>query len=205
MTTVSPGELAEISATTAAYDRVAESYAADWAGLETVLAPQLERFAAALAPGALVVDVGCGPGRDLRALAGRGLRVVGLDRSAGMLRQARLRCSLPLIRADMVRMPLRPHAVDGLWLCASFLHVPKRAATGVLAELARVLRPGGVMALGVKQGDGEGWTETRGRRFFAYWQPGELDVALVGAGLTVLEAETVALDNGSWLWRLSAR
>ncbi len=61
------------------------------------------------------------------------------------------------------------------------------------------------MALGVKHGDGERWTETRGRPLFAYWQAHELDAALAATSFRVLEAEPLGLSHGSWLWRLAVR
>ena len=105
-----------------------------------------------------------------------------------MLREAATRGRLVLVRGELARLPFRTGVADGLWLCASFLHVPKSAAGRVLLELRRVLRPSGRLALNVKQGHGEGWTARRGRRFFAWWQPAELDAVLAAAGFRVLAA-----------------
>ena len=153
-----------------------------------------------------MLDLGCGPGRDLRWLDGRGFRPVGLDRSGGMLAHAAHHAGdVPLIRGDMARFPLRSGAADGLWACASFLHIPKRDAGQVLGESARVLRPGGLLGLTVKRGDQEGWTETRGRRFFAWWQPDELAAALAAAGFTVRWRASTPdpLGREPWLERLA--
>jgi SAM-dependent methyltransferase len=191
-------------ATTAAYDAAAEAYAERWAGVDTAVVEVVERFASELRPGALVLDLGCGPGRDLRWLARHGFRPVGLDRSGGMLGYtARHASGTPLICGDMARLPLCSDAVDGLWSCASFLHIPKREAPAVLAEFARVLRPGGLLGLTVKRGDGEGWTTTRGRRFLAWWQPAELDAALAVAGFRVVWAAESPdpLGREPWLER----
>jgi SAM-dependent methyltransferase len=132
-----------------------------------------------------------------------------MDLSARMLAQARQQGATgPLVQADMTRLPLRPGSVDGLWLCASLLHVPKRGAPAVLAGLARALRDGGTLALTVKQGDGERWTQTGGWRFFAYWQPDELDATLATAGLRVRWRQTSPDQPGrsqSWLNRVATR
>jgi hypothetical protein len=74
-----------------------------------------------------------------------------------------------------------------------------------LGELRRVVRPGAALGLTVKQGDGQRWTHTaRGRRFFAYWQPGELDVALAGAGWACVSSAAAGDRRGqAWLWRLA--
>jgi SAM-dependent methyltransferase len=192
-----------------AYDDHAAGYTARWADPATAPGGLLERFAAAVPAGGLVVDVGCGPGRDLRLLHGRGFRTVGMDLSARMLTRARRQGATgPLVQADMTRLPLRPGSADGLWLCASLLHVPKRAAPAVLALLARTLRGGGPLALIVRQGDGERWTRTGGWRLFTYWQPDELDQTLGTAGLRVRWRETSPDQLGrdqAWLWRIVTR
>ncbi|MEG6504877.1 DVU_1556 family methyltransferase [Nitratidesulfovibrio sp. 1201_IL3209] len=102
-----------------------------------------------LPQGALVADVGCGPGETVALLRERGLAAVGLDLSASLLDEARGRDeAMPLIRANAgadaeVGLPLRTASLDGAF-CECVLSVlPGREA--VLAELARVLRPGGVL------------------------------------------------------------
>jgi ubiquinone/menaquinone biosynthesis C-methylase UbiE len=99
-----------------------------------------------------VLDLGVGPGTSAleAARAGRGVRHVGLDLSAAMLRRAAAGAraagvSLPLVRADALSLPLRAASLDGV-TGHSFLYlVPDPAA--VLAEARRALRPGGRIAL----------------------------------------------------------
>mgnify|MGYP000476474050 CR=1 FL=1 len=47
--------------------------------------------------------------------------------------------SVPLIQADMRHLPFRKASLDGLWVCASLLHVPKAEVAGLLGELARAV------------------------------------------------------------------
>lgn len=96
-----------------------------------------------LAPGALVLDLACGTGDLCRDLAAGGLRPVGVDFSAGMLAAART--DAPLVRADALRLPLPDAAVDGVtcgFALRNFVSLEP-----FLAECARVLRPGGRVAL----------------------------------------------------------
>ena len=96
-----------------------------------------------LPPGSRVLDVACGTGDLCRTLEPAGHDVVGLDFSIGMLRAAR--CSAPLVRADALRLPFANAAFDGI-TCGFGLR--NFVAPGpVLAECARVLRPGGRIAL----------------------------------------------------------
>lgn len=193
--------------TNATYDIIAADYATRVSDPGT-LAEARTRFAALVPPGGRVLDVGCGPGRDLAGLARLGLGSVGLDRSRGMLRQARQRTTRPLLLGDMRRLPVRPGLLDGLWVSASFLHLPKADGPAVLSEFRRVLRAGGVLYLGVKEGTGEGWTsdDSHGHvlpRFFAYYQAAELDERLAEAGFAVVDGWSRADRQQRWLNRLA--
>jgi len=109
------------------------------------------RAMAALVPGPRVLDVGIGPGTSAieMARADPSRRHVGLDLSAQMLSRARERArdagvSLPLLRADALRLPLRDGAFDGATGHSVLYLLPDAAAA--LAELRRVLRCGGRVA-----------------------------------------------------------
>jgi ubiquinone/menaquinone biosynthesis C-methylase UbiE len=96
-----------------------------------------------LSAGDLVVDVGCGTGRHVTALAGRGARCVGVDISAGLLRAAVPQAG-GFVLADARRLPLRPGSVDAaLSVCQGGFGVSRTGDAAVLSELARVTRPGG--------------------------------------------------------------
>jgi demethylmenaquinone methyltransferase/2-methoxy-6-polyprenyl-1,4-benzoquinol methylase len=96
----------------------------------------------ALPAGSTVVDVACGTGDLCRELTAVGLRPVGVDLSAGMLRHART--SAPLVQADGLRLPVRDGAADGVTCGFALRNVVDLAA--LFAETARVLRPGGRLA-----------------------------------------------------------
>lgn len=155
-----------------------------------------------------VLDAGCGPGRDARALAEYGLPVLGVDLSQGMLDEAGERTARRLPNGfvryalmDLRRLELPDASCRGVWASASLLHLPKRIAPRAMAELARVLRPGGPLALFLKAREGDQAEEelqpypfgevTGSPRFFAYYTPDEVRALVEGAGLEVLEQEIV--------------
>jgi SAM-dependent methyltransferase len=97
--------------------------------------------------GRRVLEVGCGSAPCARWLAGQGAQVVGLDLSAGMLRQAvdaarETGICVPLVQADATRLPFADRSFD--LACSAFGAVPFVAdSAAVMREVARVLRPGG--------------------------------------------------------------
>jgi demethylmenaquinone methyltransferase / 2-methoxy-6-polyprenyl-1,4-benzoquinol methylase len=97
----------------------------------------------ALPTGSLVLDLACGTGDLCDELRRQGLIAIGVDRSAGML--AAGRTTAPLVRGDALAMSFRDGALDGL-VCGFALR-NFAALAPVLTECARVLRPGGRIAL----------------------------------------------------------
>jgi len=93
--------------------------------------------------GALVADLACGTGDLCRELQASGYRAVGFDFSHGMLTNART--DAPLVEADILRLPLADGAADGAtcgFALRNVVSIPE-----LFAELARVVRPGGRIAL----------------------------------------------------------
>ena len=191
----------EIDETQATYSQIAADYAVvrrERAGI----AEQLAQFVVLLPRPGVVLDIGCGPGYDTALLAERGLTAVGLDLSLAMLCAAGNQRRYNLVQADMRNLPLSATAV-GIWACASLLHLPQTAVPATLREFARVLQPGGILYLSVKQGDGDQWTATAyghtARRYFAFWQPDTLAQQLAAAGFTIIEQFSYAWPETNWL------
>jgi len=94
--------------------------------------------------GERILDLGCGKGRFGRRLAARGAQVVGLDASQGMLAEA---CGIERVRGSARRLPFRGGIFHGVMAVELFEHLPPAAWNQVLGEIARVLIPGGAVAI----------------------------------------------------------
>lgn len=96
-----------------------------------------------------VLDVACGPGRHARALEAAGARCFGLDLSMPLLRRARQVTGIPLIRADMRRIPVRPRSMDlTVNLFTSFGYFEDDAEhRAALEAMVATVRPGGWFAI----------------------------------------------------------
>ncbi|MFI6072707.1 methyltransferase domain-containing protein [Actinoplanes sp. NPDC051343] len=97
-------------------------------------------------PGHVVVDIGCGPGIDLRSLLAARAQVIGVDRDPAMIAEARRRVPGADVRqGDAHALPVADGSADRARTDRVLQHLAQPDA--VLAEIFRVLRPGGVVGL----------------------------------------------------------
>lgn len=116
-----------------------------------------------LPPASLILETGCGLGHDGLELLRGGYRVVGTDISPGSLAEARRlharegftdTCEHLIVDAE--NLPFAPNSFDGAFTVASLHHLPDPLAA--LREIGRVLRPGGVFALGTEPNSWQNYT-----------------------------------------------
>ena len=154
----------------AAYDLMAGRYAEAFPDLAAEAPADrelLDELAAAVRPTGPLLDAGCGTGRVAAYLRRRGVAVVGLDLSAGMLAEARRRDpGQPVVRSRLRQLPVRDGAAGGVLAWYSVIHTAPGDLPAVVAELARVLAPGAPALVGFQCGEGE-----RVERTEAFGQP----------------------------------
>ena len=121
-----------------------------------------ERFLAAIPAGGSILDAGCGSGRDSKAFLDRGFRVTAFDASPEMARLASDHIGQPVAVRRLEDVDERD-TYDGAWACASLLHLPEAQLRTALARLWAALKPGGVLYVSFKLGEGE--RQKDGRHF----------------------------------------
>ena len=119
-------------------------------------------FLRLVAPGGCVLDAGCGSGRDAKAFSALGYQVEAFDASAEMVELAAAYTGLP-VRQMTFNALEAVGRYDGIWSCASLLHLPQSELPEAMRRLARALKPGGVWYLSFKYGVSE--REKEGRHF----------------------------------------
>jgi SAM-dependent methyltransferase len=177
--------------TAAIYDGAAQR----WQASRGVANDDLGRRFREQAGGGLVVDLGCGPGRYLSQISAP---VVAVDVSRSMLSLAR-RHGHPLAQADLESLPFAAGAFAGAFARHSYLHVPKGRAVSALADLRRVLAPGGFLMLSLIEGDYEGdrlADDEFPGRYFALWARPDLRDALTAAGFAEVTVERLERPRG---------
>ena len=113
-----------------------------------------------LRPGSKVLDAGCGSGRDSLFFKNQGFQVTAFDASKEMVKLASELLDQKVLLMSFEDLSLTEQ-YDGIWACASLLHVKKTKLSRVVAELAKHLKDGGVFYISFKYGREEYWEEGR--------------------------------------------
>jgi SAM-dependent methyltransferase len=179
-----------------------ERHAAEYASTTTPISMLAfaSRFAELLPSRASVLDVGCGSGRDLRAMSTFGLTCTGLDLSPLLASRAASYSGCPVIVGDMRSIPFGDATFMGVWASASLLHLPRDEIGCGLAECNRVLARGGVFFSSMKSGHGEGY-DPQGR-YYSYVTQEEWASLLRRGGfspLTIEENSDSAAQSHPWI------
>src|SRR3989440_3149407 len=161
------------------------------------LAEPLETFAQLLRKQprqhARVLAISCGTGWEANFLMARGFDLVGIDTSAEMVRRARNRVpGGKFQRMSVQNLQFSPEETfDAIWSTRTLIHVPQPLVVDVLASWKGVLKPGGILGLGVNIGERNGWetneTISGLPMFYHDFADGEIEEALEAAGYLVVE------------------
>ena len=110
----------------------------------------------------VILDLGCGPGRDLKTIRELGHVAVGLDGAARFVAMARAHSGCEVWQQDFTSLALPAERFDGVFANASLFHVPGQELPRVLRELWETLKPSGVLFTSNPRGNNEeGWSQGR--------------------------------------------
>nr|WP_093192615.1 class I SAM-dependent methyltransferase [Thiocapsa sp. KS1] len=168
--------------TLAYYENQAETFFAETVAVD--MAPLYARFLARVPPGGHILDAGCGSGRDALAFRRLGYALSAFEASPTLARLASEHCGLPVEvrRFQEVDWLAR---FDGIWACASLLHVPMAELPEVFGRLGRALKADGVLYVSFKYGARK--REHGGRRFTDLDEAGLAALAEPVPALAVIE------------------
>lgn len=134
-----------------------------------------------------VADIGSGPGRGALLLQKSGCQVRCLDASQAMV-DICLQKGLDTVKGDLIHTSFKDSEFDGVWAYTSLLHIPKSFMNDALQEMSRILKPKGVLLLGLIEGQDEAYRTSSGvnrPRLFAYYMRSEIEQLLTAAGFDI--------------------
>jgi SAM-dependent methyltransferase len=133
-----------------------------------------QEFMSRLKPGSLILDFGCGSGRDTRSFLDHGFQVEATDGSEELCRIASAHTGIS-VRQMLFQDLHEQNRYDGIWACASILHLNKTDLQQVLQQMADALKDQGIAYISFKYGDFEG---IRNERYFTYLKEDSLQAML---------------------------
>lgn len=164
------------------YERYAASYYENTVNLN--MEEALGRFLALLPENAEVLDLGCGTGRDMVYLEDAGCYVTPMDGSEQMCRLAEIYTDKEVLHMTFEEMEFE-EVFDGIWACASLLHVEGKNMDRIMKKVVNALKPDGVLYMSFKYGDAE---EIRNQRLFHdYTEETAYDMVMRQEGVRIVE------------------
>jgi len=160
----------------------------------------LEAVAERLSSGAMVLDVGCGSGRDLLWFKNKGFEVIGFERSTGLAELAREHSGVEVIEGDFETYDFSFISVDAFISAGSLVHVQHERLADILKNIAQALENHGIFYVSLKQGEGTE-TDDLGRLFY-YWKDDELREVFKNQDYEVVDfyqKQSTANSNDVWL------
>jgi ubiquinone/menaquinone biosynthesis C-methylase UbiE len=159
-----------------------------------------KKFLSKIKSGGLILDIGCGAGRDAKYFTEKGYEVIGIDMSSELLNIAKLNAPKAKFKLmNMKNIEFDSNTFDGIWANASLVHLPQEYLVKVLSSIYKILKPNGYFYVSVKQGEGEMLSsDSRYKgveKFWSYYSEEEFKKALLNAHFTVLKYDISKIDN----------
>lgn len=164
------------------YNKNADAFAKDTQLLDFRVTQ--EKFLSYLKAGDLILDFGCGAGRDTKYFLDHGYQVEAMDGSEALCKIASRYTGIEVKQKYFEELD-ENKKYDGIWACSSILHLPYDALVEVLKKMQKALKPFGVIYTSFKYGDFTG--ERHGRYFTNLTEASFASLLSQVGGLTVIE------------------
>jgi SAM-dependent methyltransferase len=184
-----------------AYERSPELYAHRYLDVD-FRALRSEFLGALTTSTGAVLDAGAGPGRDSAVFAQTSHPTVALDLSWEFVKRVSRTTAAHAVRGDLRALPFTSETFEGIWMCASLVHMPDEEILTAMREARRVLRPDGVLFCSIPSGSGDEWRADQSghRRWFHYLSPSDATRLAADAGfLSVRSSLDEGVVAGQWI------
>lgn len=138
-----------------------------------------------LEKGAMILDIGCGSGRDLLWLHNKGFKPTGLERALKLAELARKNSGCPVIEADFLDYDFTQVKYNAVLLVGSLVHLDQFKFPSTLTSICQALYDAGYIHLTLKEGEGKQISPDG--RVFTLWQQQQLEEIFTRQKLTILD------------------
>lgn len=180
------------------YDATAKEYAQLVAGM--FLKNEIEIFVSHLSKNSLILDLGCGSGRDAKIFTEKGYRVIGIDLSKKLLEIAQRTAPKAEFRLmDILKLDFPDNYFDGIWAAGSLPHIPKKDIPAAITQIHRVLKKGRILFISLKEGEGEILKEDKRykeiEKFWSFFKQEEIENYLKKENFRILSSDITKDEN----------
>lgn len=183
------------------YNQNAEAYAHKFAGVGSRIRDVERVFQIWGKPNPIVLELGCGDGRDAVEICTRTKKYLGIDASQGMIELAKLKAPSCEFRVASMEDFEFARETNIIFAFAALLHVDKAVFKQILAKSISALSRDGIFYLSLKEGDykegGEIVIDKFGERVFYYYR--EADVREMSEGFECISVEKSLIGHTNWL------
>lgn len=146
-----------------------------------------------------ILDAGCGPGQAAKRFAEKGHDATGIDLSRKMIEFAKQKApNAKFLVMDLEELEIK-EKFDGIWAAFVLVHIPREKHQKIINGFYTLLKPGGILYLGMIQGKGERLMEEPYNRNYKQWfvfvSKEEIEALLKKAGLELLKYSTEDFDE----------
>lgn len=179
-------------------EKLIEKYVEVWFGYKGYK-QDYAKFIKLLPKNALILDAGCGPGREVKFFLENNLKAIGIDYSKAMIEKAKeIVPNGEFLVMDLKKIEFENDHFDGIWTSGVLVHFTRNELETVLNEFKRVLKPNGIAYICTRLGKGskvESGLEG-GKFLINYFEEKELLSLLKKIGFKIISNETTEDDYG---------